>query len=269
LGGTGTQSIAVTVNGSHAVTANDDIVITNILNNDLITIPASALLANDTDSQGHPLHIETVNDAPWNGSGPVNFVANSSSESFEYTASDGEVGSAPAQVTVTTVTSEDGVPPVLGDDVTPRNEILIAGSEDDYLEGYGGDDFLLGGAGADTLVADEGNDTLVGGAGDDYLDGGIGNDTFDYNFLSDADDGSTGGGIVDFEKGSDDLDLHDLLSSIGAPHDLTAFDDGYLRINTDNVVQVGDGSGIDGSFVTLVTVQTVNNVALDAGDFIL
>jgi Ca2+-binding RTX toxin-like protein len=265
LGGTGTQSIAVTVNGSHAVTANDDIVITNVID-DLFTIPASALLANDADSQGHPLHIETVTDATQNGSGDVNFVANSSSESFYYTASDGEVGSAPAHVTVTT---QDGV--VLGDEGTLLNEILIAGGDDDFLEGFGGADFLFGGVGADTMYADEGNDTLVGGAGDDYMVGGADADIFDYNAIADA--GTAGDFIEDFSTlDVDQLDLHDLLATFSGYTPETAFSGGYLSVVDSPggaLVQVdSDGLG-GGGAITLVTLNGITANTIDAGDFIL
>lgn len=253
------------------MTANDDIVITNVIS-DQITIPASALLANDKDSQGHPLHIGTVTNATLETSGDVTIVPDSMSGSFDYTASDGDVGSALAHVTVTT---QDGV--VLGDEGTPLNEILIAGGGDDFLEGFGGADFLSGGAGADTMYADEGNDILVGGSGDDYMVGGAGADIFDYNAISDAE--TAGDFIEDFKAFygdprdlQDKLDLHDLLATFSGYTPETAFSGGYVNVvDSANgaLVQV-DSDGLGGSgAITLATLNGITANTIDAGDFIL
>jgi Ca2+-binding RTX toxin-like protein len=151
---------------------------------------------------------------------------------------------------------------------TAESEILIAGGDDDFLQGFEGNDFLSGGAGNDRLLGDAGCDTLVGGAGDDFLSGDGGSDTFDYNALSDA--GTAGDLIFDFQQGTDHLDLRDLMSSIGAPHDNTAaFDNGYVRFTNGSgtaLVEVDSNGGSD-SFVTLATVVT--DAPLTQADFIL
>lgn len=63
------------------------------------------------------------------------------------------------------------------------NDVLVGGSQGDFLDGGDGNDTLLGGAAGDRLVGGNGNDrlrgqgsfdTLGGGQGDDYLDGGPG-----------------------------------------------------------------------------------------------
>jgi VCBS repeat-containing protein len=267
-GATDTQSIAVTLTGSHAVIANDDIVLTNLPQGADILIPASALLANDTGAPSFPLHVESAANAENNdvvslSSGDVTYVDNAPlNGSFDYTASDGQVESAFAHVTVVTQT-QVGV--VQG---TAESEILIAGGDDDFLQGFEGNDFLSGGAGNDSLFGDAGCDTLVGGAGDDFLSGDGGSDTFDYNALSDA--GTAGDLIFDFQQGTDHLDLRDLMSSIGAPHDNTAaFDNGYVRFTNGSgtaLVEVDSNGGSD-SFVTLATVVT--DAPLTQADFIL
>ncbi len=197
-GGTDTQTVTITINGTdeapgnHTVTANNDFVITNLdIIGDGLLIPASALLANDTDSQGDPLHIGTVTSPAGIESGDVIYVADSTSGSFDYTASDGSVGSAPATVNVyvTPAMDVDGnLLPLLGEEFTQlgeasvRKDILIAGDDGYFLEGYGGDDFLFAGyeidpqqpdnPGTGVLFGDAGNDTLIGGDGDDFLFGG-------------------------------------------------------------------------------------------------
>jgi RTX calcium-binding nonapeptide repeat (4 copies) len=54
---------------------------------------------------------------------------------------------------------------------------LIAGPENDTLEGLAGNDILVGGRGTDTLTDGAGNDILIGGRGHDTLNGGPGADT--------------------------------------------------------------------------------------------
>jgi Ca2+-binding RTX toxin-like protein len=147
------------------------------------------------------------------------------------------------------------------------NDVLDGGSDGDALFGEDGNDMLLGGLGDDFLDGGTGNDTLDGGAGDDSLFGFDGNDLFDYNALSDA--GPTGDFINDFQKGSDSLDLHDLLTDFAGYDGTNAFTDGYLNLvlsGSNTVVQV-DSDGTGGT--DAVTLATVNNVTLDAGDFIL
>jgi Ca2+-binding RTX toxin-like protein len=125
------------------------------------------------------------------------------------------------------------------------------------------------GDGNDILMGGIGDDYLQGGAGMDTLDGGAGNDTLDYNLLSDR--GTTGDSINGFQKGSDHLNLHDLMTSIGAPHDPTAFDGGYLQFaqaNGNTLVQVDSDGGAD-SFETLATLNGVLLNSTDTGDFIL
>jgi len=158
---------------------------------------------------------------------------------------------------------------------------LLFGDDGDNTLGFDtfpfvetGNDLLVGRGGNDTLRGGPGNDVLIGGAGNDTLTGGADSDIFDYNALSDR--GTTGDTITDFQTGTDDLDLHDLLVTFGIPGGTgNAFDGGYLQFiddpgpGTNTLVQV-DSDGGGNSFVTLAT---VNGVLLDpitnAGDFIL
>ena len=57
---------------------------------------------------------------------------------------------------------------------TEGNDMIIAYSLDDTIDGFGGDDLLKG---------QDGNDTLSGGAGSDELQGGAGADTFVFKTL--------------------------------------------------------------------------------------
>jgi Ca2+-binding RTX toxin-like protein len=183
-----------------------------------------------------------------------------------------EVGSGIATVDGTdTYQNMEGVVGGSGDDSLTGNtggNILQGGAGNDILTGDDGSDILTGGDGSDTLVGDNGSDILTGGNGSDTLTGGDGNDIFDYNSFADADDT-----ITDFsEAEGDKLDLHDLLTLIGAPDHMSAFDDGYLKLaqlGDDTLVQFGDGTGSADSFQTLVTLSGVTLTSIDTTDFIL
>jgi hypothetical protein len=83
---------------------------------------------------------------------------------------------------------------------------------------------------------------------------------------------TAGDTITDFQKGSDDLDLHDLLSTfngIASGHS-DAFTRGFLQFNGNQVQVDSDGSagGAD-SFHTLATLNVALDPINDSGDFIL
>ncbi|HVM85868.1 MAG TPA: FG-GAP-like repeat-containing protein [Candidatus Binatia bacterium] len=125
--------------------------------------------------------------------------------------------------------------------------------------GNSGDNLITGNAGKNTLMGLDGADTIAGGGGDDRLSGGLGTDSFVYDHLSDRGTGKEV--ITDFSKGEDTLNLHGLLTEIGATGD--PFANGYLNLHVDakgnTVVQV-DADGGGNKYVTLVTIQ---GVALD------
>ena len=89
------------------------------------------------------------------------------------------------------------------------------------------------------------------------------------NLLSDR--GTTGDVISGFQKGSDDLDLHDLLATFNGYDSANAFSGGYLQFaqsGSDTLVQVDSDGGGD-SFETLATVIGVQLDSSDTSDFIL
>jgi Ca2+-binding RTX toxin-like protein len=68
---------------------------------------------------------------------------------------------------------------------TAQDDVIVAGSGNDFLDGGAGNDYLAGGAGddflygiqgSDALFGEAGNDTVLGGEGSDYLSGGAGDD---------------------------------------------------------------------------------------------
>ena len=128
---------------------------------------------------------------------------------------------------------------------------------------------IIGGTTGSTLVGGAGNDLLVGGAGNDTLTGGIGADIFKYLSMSDRTDT-----ITDFSKiEGDKLVLTDLLTSINAPHNSTAFDLGYLSfVNSGGNTAVyadSDGSAGAASAVLLVTLTGISLAQTDLGNYVL
>jgi VCBS repeat-containing protein len=129
---------------------------------------------------------------------------------------------------------------------------------------------LSGTSGNDALVGDGGNDTLNGGAGNDLLTGGSGSDTFIYQSVNDR--GVTGDVISDFSKAQGDvLKLQDLLTSVGGPHDSTAFSGGFvqfLQSGSNTLVQV-DSNGGGNDFVTLATLTNQLLSQADTSNYLL
>ena len=87
---------------------------------------------------------------------------------------------------------------------------LTGGDGADTLDGGDGNDELYGGARADELDGGAGDDYLEGGAGADELTGGAGADTFAFFIV----DGAVNDTIVDFEDGTDDVDITLVAASL-------------------------------------------------------
>ncbi len=278
-GATSSSTLKITITGTNdAPVAVGDNVITNEALDGMFAIPEWALLANDSDPDGDPLDVQGVfaavdatvtHTAGTNSSnGYVEFKDDIGSDggSFSYQATDGLAPSAPAIVSVTS----DALDEILTG--TSGADIIVAGPQSGSvtLVGNGGNDILVGNADTNTLDGGSGNDILYGGAGNDTLTGGSDSDLFDYNALSDR--GTTGDVITDFQKGTDNLDLHDLLSTfsgIAADHS-DAFTGGFLFFNGNQVQVDRDGSAGEGdSFNTLVTLNVALDPISDQGDFIL
>ncbi|MGH6735044.1 MAG: calcium-binding protein [Methyloceanibacter sp.] len=68
-------------------------------------------------------------------------------------------------------------------------------------------DKLIGGKGNDKLDGGAGADVLTGGRGKDLLFGGADRDLFDFNSIKDSVRGGKRDKILDFQRGTDDIDL--------------------------------------------------------------
>ena len=93
---------------------------------------------------------------------------------------------------------------------TEGTNVIVTGSNNDYVQGMGGRDRLYGNHGHDTLLGGSGNDLISGGSGNDELVGGSG---FDRLYGGrDADifrltDGYGYDRIMDFQDGQDQIQI--------------------------------------------------------------
>jgi uncharacterized protein len=112
---------------------------------------------------------------------------------------------------------------------------------------------VQGSAQRDTLVGTAGDDVLTGGIGADTITGGAGRDLFVYQSMRDATDT-----ITDFTPNEDQLDIRELLQSIGY-QGAQPFDDGVARW-----VSVAGGTQLQISAKPLVTLKGVTPANLNA-----
>jgi len=242
-GDTDTATLTVSVEDNVAPVAAADTVLTNIVDGSDIIIPATALVANDSDANGDPVSIFSVQDPLPAGSSvvlstgsttaigdapdSVVFARNASGDfsgSFDYEASDGQQLSGFAEVTV----DANAGSTVTG---TGADEILIAGGENDSLDGGGGDDFLVGGAGLDTMT---------GGAGSDTFHWSVDDLTTPFSgvvVLSTTSNATIGGQFFE----NDDLVEYDLSADSGSVflNDASVFDDEDNNIDAVHVLADG------------------------------
>ncbi|MGH8131489.1 MAG: beta strand repeat-containing protein, partial [Steroidobacteraceae bacterium] len=233
---TDTANITVTAVDDNPVVIGDRIIVSN---STLVTIPVSALLANDTDIDGLALTITSVGSATGitgltlNADGTISFTsgatAGATAGSFQYTVSDGAGGTATATVTIDirNVGTGNGADTI---------DLSAAGTyQASYLDGRGGADSLTGGAAGDIFIGGTGNgaDTLIGGDGNDLLVGGDGNDAL------------TGGAGNDVLRGG--VGNNDSMNGGAGSEDMLDFSDGTLAVTFTLVQSAGSTSIANGT----------------------
>ena len=157
------------------------------------------------------------------------------------------------------------------------DNVIYGGSGADTLSGLDGDDELRGESGADTLIGGDGDDLLVGATGTDTLEGGDGADTFRWATQFESGLGASADRIVDFETGTDLIDLGAVDADFGtagnqtfafignAAFSSTAGELRYFDDGTDTWVQADtNGDGMADFEIALTGVLT-----LAGSDFIL
>lgn len=108
---------------------------------------------------------------------------------------------------------------------------ILAGGEDDTVQGGSAADLIFGGSGNDTIFGGDGNDILKGGDDQDFLYGEGGSDQL---FGDAGEDKLWGGRLDDFARGRDDYAVDYLLGGDGRD----TFHNWHL--NSNDLDQVGD-----------------------------
>ena len=238
-----------------------------------VTIP---VLANDSDTDGDALTPSLISGPDHGGvvlNGDNTFTYTpaagyTGADAFVYQVADGAGGSDTATVSLQ-VTAPYAV--ITGNAAA---NLLIGGSGDEWLLGlggndriyaFGGNDRLDGGDGADQLNGGAGDDIVIGGPGIDRLYGSSGADIFRYIDFDDR-----GDSIRDFVRGTDRIEIHDVLADVGyAGGDPVA--DGWLtqtyNVGTGNIDISVDPDGPSGAagFTVLTSVAGIGSTPLDIG----
>lgn len=235
-----------------------------------------AVLANDSDTDGDTLTPSLVSGPSHGGvvlNGDNSFTYTpaagyTGADAFVYQVSDGAGGGDTATVSLQ-ITAPYTV--ITGN---ASANLLFGGSDDEWflglggndrIYGFGGNDLLDGGDGADQLNGGAGDDIVVGGPGVDRLYGSSGADVFRYTGFDDR-----GDSIRDFTRGSDRIEIHDVLTDVGyAGGDPVA--DGWLA-QTYNSGIAGidisvdpDGPSGAAGFAVLTSVTSIGSTPLDIG----
>ena len=98
---------------------------------------------------------------------------------------------------------------------TAGNDILVAGTAYDELQGLGGDDRLLGDNGKESLIGGDGNDWLSGGNGNDALNGADGNDILVGGAGADTLTGGVGDDVFVFDGSFGSDTITDFAAGLG------------------------------------------------------
>ncbi len=257
-------TINVTIGGNHAPTPVADTA--SITSGYSLNILPSALLANDSDSDGDPLTITGVANGPHGtvqlSGGVITYTPTAGyvgADSFTYTVDDGHPGgSATGTVNVTVTAGGAGVYNAGTAGADTLN--LSARTAPQLVNGGDGNDTVTGGSGNDTINGANGNDVLQGGPGADSLTGAAGADAFVF-------------AKTDFTSPTYDV----VIDFAGAGNGAVAGDDviqlsGFSATATLTQVAVSGSKHTyevtDGAFHGRFVVQYAGAAVLQAGDFV-
>ncbi|GAB6069199.1 VCBS domain-containing protein [Thiomicrorhabdus hydrogeniphila] len=177
-------------------------------------------------------------------------------EAFSTLTSTGETNSDVYDIDSNTSTSSTGESVSINLTVDATGDI-DGSSADETLYGSDGSDTIHGAAGSDVLYGGQGDDILAGGAGADTLIGGDGADTFKLT----TDDAGTTDTINDFVKGSDLLDLSEVLEGTNQITDANSLNE-YLSFAQDGndtkvTIDSNGKSTADGTIYEVVLKDTL------------
>jgi Ca2+-binding RTX toxin-like protein len=137
---------------------------------------------------------------------------------------------------------------------------------------------INGGAGNDTIYGSAGADMIIGLTGADTLSGNGGADIFDYNVVAHSRGTTTRDKILDFEEGTDKIDLSTLDASTASSGNQAfsfigqgSFTNkaGQLRIDTSDSTKTLVLADLNGDGVADFAIELAGSHSLSAGDFFL
>ena len=244
---TDTAGTSVTAVNDIPVPASDVIYVSN---NTVVKLPASVLLANDTDIDGAALSVTSINlltgtlatPVTINSDGTFSFttgatggtVASPTVVTLSYTLSDAAGGTATGSVTLNVLDTTSGQNTQNTVDLTG-----VASYQGSYIDGKAGGDTLSDGAFQSILVGSDGNDELNGNAGQDLLIGGLNVDKLNGGGGNDVLRGGENNDVIDGGAGAEDLiDFSDAAGGSGITFTLTQ-SSGDTTFNTPQSTNLG------------------------------
>ena len=231
-GGTDTQQVTVTIQGTTDNEAPTDITLHAVdVGVGLPNIGTIATLST-TDADVGDTHTYSITDDPagvfaisGNNLNITSDLANNSVYTVEVTTKDAALAS--YSETFNVITGSGG-----------PNTLPVGGSgtgDDDLLYGFNNADMMYGGDGNDTLFGQNGADTLYGQAGNDTLVGGAANDLFVFNTALDA---TTNVDLIaDFVSGADKIHLENTGAGL-----FNALSTGALAAGAFDIVGAGSAA---------------------------
>lgn len=164
---------------------------------------------------------------------------------------------------------------------TSQGDSIVGGNPNNLFRGGSGNDGVSGVGGNDTLFGEAGNDVLIGGRDADVLVGGEDNDTYKYNSIFDST--PTSKDTIEFQQGSDKIDLRAIdadtsvfgkqaftfigtASFTAAPFNTT---NGQVRYDAANNLIQAEIQGDNDLIADLEIRSSVDFASLSASDFIL
>lgn len=253
LAASDTFSLAVLLSNQSPNADDDGLFVTDQAQQ--LVIAASDLLGNDSDPDGDPLQIVSVQGAAHGivsiaENGDIVYSADGSyigDDSFTYTLSDGTlVDTATVSVRVdspfaTWSQGTSGNDKLFGN-MAAANQIFGAGGND-QIKGGQQDDWLAGGDGDDHLIGLSGDDHFWGGAGNDVLNGNAGLDVAHYFGLRSSYSVVTANGSVTVVDNAPTVDGDDGTDTISSIEQLV-FKNGETASVSSPIILDLDGKGV-------------------------
>ena len=145
---------------------------------------------------------------------------------------------------------------------------LFGTAGNDSINALAGNDVVYGGDGVDTIDGGDGNDVLVGGRGRDTLTGGAGADRFVLETLQDSTAGAGRDAILDFQQGSDKIDLSALGASWSFIGQMAFTGAGEQLRYTKGFGSTFIEADLDGDLIADLQIELAGSHSLVATDFI-